>query len=490
MATNIRLKSSTQTGKTPTLSDLSLRELAVNTTDGKLFLRRGDGSASDKIVEVTAPLTTKEPMGIEDITQSSISFDNTTRTFSIAPVNASFNVWCKGIKYSISSTQSVQIATTSGLYYIYFNADGVLSHRSTFFDWENDTPVAYVYWNSTDATAYFVADERHGITMDWATHEYLHRTRGAVIANGFSIGNFTTSGTGASNADAQFDLGNGTFFDEDLEVNITHSNSPTPNTWQQDLQGPARIPIFYLSGTVWKSDSVTDYALKQGTARIQYNVLNAGTWSTQDVPSNAWYTTSWIIATNNINYPIIAIMGQTADNKLTAEEELSFSDLLLPDFPVVEFRPLWKIIWQTSSTYANTPKARIVRVFDIRQLASVITGAVSTSDHGLLTGLSDDDHLQYVHISENRTISASHTIEGTLNITNSTNSALTVSGNVGLGVSSTNYKLHVQGDINYTGTLRLNGTQLSTTNIPEGTNLYYTSERATDDAIVMAIALG
>jgi hypothetical protein len=319
-------------------------------------------------------------------------------------------------------------------------------------------------------------------------------------------------------------------------------------------------------------------------------------------------------------------MGQTADNKLTAEEELSFSDLLLPDFPVVEFRPLWKIIWQTSTTYANTPKARIVGAFDIRQLASVRTGAVATSDHGLLTGLTDDDHLQYVHISENRTISASHIISGTLTISNTSNDALTVSGNVGIGTTTpstklqvytargsikvdditagtgstdagitfdgggdltsglftevggkllsyginvrqldldydstraggifridsrvstdagtggslldksafvvyaraentiteylgfgidlntgdtyltpsqgnvgigltvpSSYKLHVQGDINYTGILRLNGTQLNTTNVPEGTNLYYTSERATQDAIVMAIALG
>jgi hypothetical protein len=183
-------------------------------------------------------------------------------------------------------------------------------------------------------------------------------------------------------------------------------------------------------------------------------------------------------------------MGQTADNKLTSEEQLSFSDLLLPGFPVVEFRPLWKIIWQTSTTYINTPKARIVGVYDIRQLASVRTGATAVSDHGLLTGLSDDDHLQYVHISENRTITASHTIEGTLNITNNTNSALTVTGNVGIGTTTSSYKLQVQGDINYTGILRLNGTQLNTTNIPEGTNLYYTSARATDDAIVMAIALG
>jgi hypothetical protein len=492
MATNIKLKSSSLTGKTPTLSDLSLRELAVNTADGKLFLRRGDGSGTDKIIDVTAPLQASEPMGHEDKSQSTISFNTVNRRFTIQPVSTSFNVWCKGVKYNFTTAQTVDLPNTTGIYYIYFDADGALQYRVSYFDWENDAPTAYVYWNATTGTAPFVADERHGIVLDWQTHEYLHRTRGAVIANGFSISNYTTTGTGANDSDAQFDLGGGTFFDEDLEVQITHSNTPTSDTWQQDLEGPSQIPVFYQSGNGWVRDTVTDYALKQGTARIQYNYFNGASWSALDVPTNTWYTTSWIIATNNINYPVIAIMGQSAANKISDEESLTFGDLILDGFPVVEFRPLYKIIWQTDSGYANTPKAVIAGVYDIRQLVSSggISGTTPVSDHGLLTGLGDDDHLQYVHVSENRTISASHTITGTLNITNNTNSALTVTGNVGIGTTTSSYALQVQGDINYTGTLRYQGTQVSTTHIPEGTNLYYTSERATQDAIVMAIALG
>jgi hypothetical protein len=405
MATNIKLKSSALSGKTPTLSDLSLRELAVNTADGKLFLRRGDGSASDKIIDVTAPLQASEPMGHEDKTQSIISFNNTTRVFTIQPSSTLFTVWCKGIKYNFTTAQTVTIPNTTGLYYIYFDANGVLQYRTSYFDWENDAPTAYVYWNSITGSSPFVADERHGITMDWATHEYLHKTRGAVIANGFSLSNFTTTGTGANNADAQFDLGGGTFFDEDLEVNITHSNTPSPDTWQQDLQGPSQIPVFYHSGAGWVRDNPTDYALKQGTARIQYNFFNGASWTTLDVPSNKWHTTSWVIATNNINYPIIAILGQSTTNKLSDQEALTFNDLNLEGFPVVEFRPLWKIIWETDTTFVNTPKSRIATVYDIRQFASKdgSAGILPTGDHGLLSGLGDDDHLQYLHVTETRT---------------------------------------------------------------------------------------
>jgi hypothetical protein len=439
MATNIRLKSSSQSGKEPTLSELSLRELAVNTADGKLFLRKGDGTGTDKIIEVTAPLKASEPMGHEDKSQSTISFDSGTRVFTIQPSSTSFNVWCKGVKYNITSARTVTIPNTTGLYFIYFDADGVLQYRTSYFDWENDTPTAYVYWNSTTATAPFVADERHGIVLDWQTHEYLHRTRGAVIANGFSISNYITTGTGANNSDAQFDLSGGTFFDEDLEVIVTHSNSPTANTWQQDLQGPARIPVFYQSGNSWVVDAPTDYAVKQGTSRIKYNLLSGGTWSTPDVATNTHYTTSWIIATNNINYPVITIMGQSQSSLISDQEELTFADLTLSDFPIVEFRPIWKIIWQTDSGYANTPKARIAAVFDIRQLTSTggISGTTPVSDHGLLSGLGDDDHLQYVHVSENRTITANHTITGNLTLSSGLRDRLGNLGSAGQFLSST-----------------------------------------------------
>jgi len=437
MATNIKLKSSSQAGKDPTLSDLSLRELAVNTADGKLFLRKGDGTGSDKIIDITAPLQANEPMGHENLTQSSISFNNATRVFTIQPSSTSFNVWCKGVKYKFTTAQTVTIPNTTGLHYIYFDANGALQTKTTFFDFETDTPTAYVYWNLDTQTAPFVADERHGIVLDWQTHEYLHRTRGAVIASGFSLSNYTTSGTGSTNSDAQFDLADGTFFDEDLEVAITHSNTPTANTWQQDLQGPAQIPVFYQSGSAWVRDTPTNYTLKQGTSRIKYNLLSGGTWSTPDVPTNSWYTTSWVVATNNINYPVLAIMGQSATNKITDQEALTFGDLSLTNFPIVEFRPLWKIVWQTDSAYDNTPKARIAGVYDIRQLSSTGVSGMVANDHGLLTGLTDDDHTQYVHTSVDRTISANHTITGNLALSSGLKDRLGNLGTAGQFLTST-----------------------------------------------------
>ena len=62
MASTVRLKRSAVQGKAPVVGDLELGELAVNTYDGKLYMKKNDGG--DSIVEITAaggytdPLTT------------------------------------------------------------------------------------------------------------------------------------------------------------------------------------------------------------------------------------------------------------------------------------------------------------------------------------------------------------------------------------------------------------------------------------------------
>jgi predicted nucleic acid-binding Zn-ribbon protein len=51
-------------------------------------------------------------------------------------------------------------------------------------------------------------------------------------------------------------------------------------------------------------------------------------------------------------------------------------------------------------------------------------------------------------------------------------------GNIGINNSLPFYRLDVNGDINATGLYRINGNQISTNNVLEGTNLYFTQQRA------------
>jgi hypothetical protein len=345
---------------------------------------------------VNAVRPSSEPIGHEDKTDSVISFDESTREFSIAPVSTSYTVWCTGKRYIKTSTETVEIPDTSGLYYIYFNSSGTLSYKTTFFTWDQDTPTAYIYWDADDNKAHFFADERHGITLDWATHEYLHRTRGAVIANGFGVNNYSIDGDGSSDSHAKFAIADGTFFDEDLQVDITHSSSPTLNTWEQVLQGTALIPVFYRSNTIWKKAPADIFAFKMGSSRPQYNSYSAPNWSAVDVDNNK-FLISWIIATNNLNYPIIAVMGQASYNTIGEAEAAVWEDLSLDGFPIFEFRPLHKVVFQGNDSFTNSVNAAIRGIYDLRRISSSADSVPTTpvSDHGSMTGLSDDDHTQY-----------------------------------------------------------------------------------------------
>jgi hypothetical protein len=355
-----------------------------------------------------------EPMGHEDKSESTISFNEGTRTFSITPVSTSFTVWCAGKRFVKTGTETVEIPDTSGLYYIYFNSSGVLSYRTDYFVWDEDAPTAYVYWNEVDNKSYLFADERHGITLDWATHEYLHRTRGAAIANGFGVNNYILNGNGSLDSHAKLDIADGTFFDEDLQVDITHSNTPTANTWEQVLQGNAEIPVFYRVNNHWKKDTATEFPLKQGASRPQYNLNTAGTWSATDIANNR-FGVSWIIATNNLNEPIIAILGQGSYTDNGSAEAEFYSSLNLDGFPIVEFRPLYKIIYACKDSYSNTPHASFTSIVDLRSIIASDQGVGTTpvSDHGSMTGLSDDDHPQYLRTDGTRT-ATSLTVSGSI----------------------------------------------------------------------------
>jgi len=390
--------------------------LSYPTTDGSaghILTTDGAGNLTFQLNPISA--ATGEPMGFVNRTDSSISFNDVNRTFSIAPVSTSYEVWTKGVKRTITATNEVQIPPGTGLYYISYQEDGTLAYQTSFFNLQTQTPVAYVYWNQTEGYAPFIADERHGVVLDWQTHEYLHRTRGAVIASGFAASNYVVGGDGSLDSHMQIDLDGGIFYDEDLKIQITHSNTPT-NIWEQDLQGPAKIPMFYLNGNAeWKIDPPTNFPVKQGTNCPQYNLNTSGTWSTEDVGNNK-YGVTFILATNNVNYPIIGIIGQNSRDTQGDAESISFADLILTGFPVVEFRPLYKLVYKCTGALTNTPSATLVSIWDLRSISSVTTSAYIASDHGALSGLGDDDHVQYVHINQPRTITADHNFTGDLNL--------------------------------------------------------------------------
>ena len=327
------------------------------------------GLMQSEITILEGLVETGEPMGHSNRAESTISFDDTTRTFSISPVSETFKVWVKSKRFIIDETRQIQIPDVTGLYYVYFNENGILDYKTTFFDFDSEAFTSYLYWDSSISQCKYLAEERHGIVLDWQTHEYLHRTRGAAIASGFDISNYTISGTGDLESDVQFDISNGTFYDEDIKIDIIHDETPAANSFEQVLQGAAELSVLYKVGTTWKFDVPSSIPLKSGADHVYYNPIVSGSGTITQSAANK-YVNYYVTATNNLKAPAVSLMGQHTHTNIADAENESFSDLQLDGFPSREFRFLYKIIYRTSN-YTNTANAVISKIQDIRHYSDI-----------------------------------------------------------------------------------------------------------------------
>lgn len=379
-------------------------------------------------------LDSQEPNGFVDRLDCTISTSG--NVFSISPTGSSYQVYIQGVKFTKNATETFTIPSgVTGPNYIHFNiVTGDLDNKTTPFNFSTDIPVAYVVWNSTSQSVVYLGDERHGIHMDKATHLYLHNTQGTQYISGLSISNYVLDGNGSSNSHASIAIGDGVIYDEDLVINITNGSGGEP--FHQVLSPSGYIPVYYHNGAVgsW-AVSTNSYPLKYSANGAQYNKLN-GTWTAADATTNSTtkYISMFICASNNIHAPIFAIMGQKVYNSQgAAENNGTWESLDLTYLPANEMKPLYRLVYATDRDWTNTPKSSLQSILDLRSQALAM-GGLTQNDHGSLYGLADDDHLQYVHIDNARTISANHTFangltaSGTISAASGTFTSLSVSG--------------------------------------------------------------
>ena len=333
-----------------------------------------------------------DPTGFENRTESKVDFSDTTpdRTFTIEPVGASFSYFSDGVEYTHTSAQSIQISTSTGDHHIYFDPVDNLLHEITAWDdrliygpW---VYVSYIYWNDGANRGIIVVDERHGMRMSGVEHAYLHFTRGTAYETGFTIAGYTLDTD--NDLAVTFGIGNGTIWDEDIQVDIINgTGNPPDNPFEQVLTDPAQIPVYYKEGVdgYWRKDTANSFPWKNVPAgRVSYNTDPGGGWTQLETPNNA-YTDVFIIATTDINEPIISIQGQHTYARLSeALDADALSLLTRGQLPFVEFAPMYRLILNTKSTFGGSTKVKLSYVDDIRSVAIVGAAAVP-QDHAGLT---------------------------------------------------------------------------------------------------------
>ena len=384
-------------------------DISITNTSGSYSI------ASTNLVHIDG----KQPHGFVNRTDSTIGISG--NVFTIAPTGASYAIYNNGLKVIKTSGESITLPNLTQTNYIHFNVDTTaLDNKTTAFDFTTDLPVAYITWNSgvlPSGEPVFFAEERHGINMDARTQQWIHNTFGAQYINGLSISNYNTSGDGSSNSDATFSISNGTLYQEDIQIDITNGTSNLP--FYQELSPIAKLPVYYHSGTTgqWIKTPATNYPVATGVNGPKYNLLTGGSWSIEDVsPGGAErYFAVWVLATNQIDEPVISILGQRVDsNAGTAESSNSWSDVNLTNLPLNEVQVLYRLIYAGDSDFTNAPKCHLYSILDLRTAIIINTVGTPQNDHGSLFGLADDDHSQYVHIDTARTISANHTFSNGL----------------------------------------------------------------------------
>lgn len=393
------------------------------------------------------------PSGSVDKTTTVIAYRSVEQQIWFYPVGASADVWCRGIKHNFTSYKFVPQPTSTGIYYIYLDNAFALQIKTTGFDYKLETPICVLFWDQANGVPLMLNDHRHGITMDWSTLEYFKTSRSATVT-GFDVANITTSNDGSVDTQAQFSINNGTARFYDLEISPNNSATPAPNTaqnlFQQELSPAAKLPIFYqvtVSGqTEWRHTTPSTYSWLEASGVPAYN-SNVGAWSNTPVSTGAYFVT-FVCVTQNTLYPVIGIAGQGTFDSIAAAGTLRLQDLDLGSLEEIQTKELYKIIFKYDTGFANTTKVVVAAYEDLRAYDKHIHVNENFIDHGRLKGLTDDDHLQYVHIDNARTISANHTFDGRLNVQNATSSTSSSTGaiavNGGMGVAG---DFHLDGDL-------------------------------------------
>ncbi|NOQ50528.1 MAG: hypothetical protein GQ557_02585, partial [Mycoplasmataceae bacterium] len=146
---------------------------ADSPVEGDLLVRDANDRYINKNIETIEFVKTGWDLDVQALV--SISFDDATRTFTVAKTSATVDYWQENVKYTLDTALTVVIDDTEGLWFIYI-VDGVLTASQTAWDLraDNAIPVSVVNWDATNKEAVAIAYELHSWLMSGVDHFDSH----------------------------------------------------------------------------------------------------------------------------------------------------------------------------------------------------------------------------------------------------------------------------------------------------------------------------
>ena len=228
------------------------------------------------------------------------SYTEGTRTFSMAVKGGQshFKFYVGGNVVIKTTTQSVVWDTASGIYYFYFDTDGVLQYilnsGLTEAIFKTSVICGLCSWDSVAEKAIVQAvDEQHGIIMDSATHFRMHLVEGARYMQGGNI-------TGLANGSDEYtEIATLVSADEDITI-VNTTITTTPFIYKEGPNGE------------WKETTADLKVGYDGGGNTYWNKDTAGTWSLEAGGSATDFVIYYMLWTNDVTNPIKKIVGQQA----------------------------------------------------------------------------------------------------------------------------------------------------------------------------------
>jgi hypothetical protein len=331
--------------------------------------------------------------GFINIAETTISFDDTTYTFTLTSVGAGWYYMRNGkINYVTGNKTVVLPGTppTAGNYFIYIDSDnGTLIQSTTAWTLlDTKVLVAIVKWDNTLTPKYWLADERHQSLVDRRWHYYAHNTSGTKVIAGSTLAGYTVAPAVPTDANNTLSISQASIADEDLLFTLSSVTDPdgatnayyvfyrtSANTWAWEV---AQVPFRYTAAGF-----------------IQYD--NAGTM-TQGA-NNRWYNYYLLYTNLNGLACFIWVPGRASFTSLAlaqAEDPTSFD---FTGLGISEFVIAYQLTFNAQTGFNNKGKCRVAATAR-RINSNVTTPSVvgSNIDHETLLNLlggaaNDHQHL-------------------------------------------------------------------------------------------------
>lgn len=321
--------------------------------------------------------------GFPSRTNNTLTFNDGTRTLTLAPTGANFTIYYKGKAILIDAAKTLVIANSAGGHWIHWDyTQNKLVDIGSTPNIKDNLLVAYIYWDPSTSSAIFFGDERHAVSNDKTWHYHEHTTIGAIWKSGGDVTCTLNNGNNVSLA-----LSNPiVLVDEDLEHTITHSDNPAVAYEQQLLSfqtGLGAFPVIYLNGSTYTSTAATTLPWYPSTTRAYYNPVVDGTGSLATASADDKYIVYWMVATNDTRAAIKLVMGRNAWSTYSEAETENFDPYGLP---MPEIAPMYKIILRTRSSYTqNLARVQIVAARELFGKQNARSNSFDTLSHDALS---------------------------------------------------------------------------------------------------------